>query len=75
MSFDFSNFAILKALPARRFFGGLYFLQPPGARKFNHPRKIRRIAPDRHTADAVSKERNVLAALYPREESGNEEGR
>jgi len=75
MSFDFSYFAIRLGVVSRTFFGCLYFLQLPGARKFNHPFKIREIAPDRHTADAVFKELNVLAGVYPMGESGNEEGR
>jgi len=75
MSFEFSYFAILKVVVSRTFFGCLYFLQWPGAAKFNHPCKIRRIVPDRHTADAVSQGPNVLPVVYPMDESGNEEGR
>jgi hypothetical protein len=75
MSFNFSYFAICQVVMSRTFFDCLYFLQWPGAEKFNHTFKIRRIAPDRHTANAVSKELNVLAGVYPIEESGNEEGR
>jgi len=75
MSFDFSYFAIRQAVRSRTFFGGLYFLQLPGAAKFNHAYKIRRIAPNRHTADAVLTELNVLAGVYPIDESGSEDGR
>ena len=75
MSFDFSYFAAGQAVLPRTFFGSLYFLQWPGAAKFNHAFKIRRIAPNRHRADAVLKELNVLAGGYPIDESGNEEGR
>jgi len=75
MSFYFSYFAILKAAVLGTFFGCLYFLQLPGAAKFNHPCKIRRIAPDRHRANAVLQGLNVLPVVYPIEESGNEEGR
>jgi hypothetical protein len=75
MSFDFNYFAVPRVVGARTFFGCLYFLQWAVAAKFNHAFKIRRIAPDGHTANAVSQELSVPARVYPMDEPGNEEGR